>query len=266
VNTIAQTDDGDGDGYVQGQTLPNGRTESDFGHVAWVTGINTDGTVTIEDYNWGGTGTWGRRVVAPSRYRYINIGLAPTQPTTQPPSAPTALTVSPHRSRVHLAWPAVADATDYIVTRGSTQFVTAGTSWLDVTVSPGQQYTYSVQARNGGGVSTSISRYVSTWDESANRAYVATKVGPALCGRAGDVSDQRLVCTVHKATGWVKVVSPSRGDWGYSPDRAWVTNPDGTVSYCARVGTGNQVRCDTFDGSGWSSSVSPVTDPGYPES
>ncbi|WP_211349335.1 hypothetical protein, partial [Nocardioides litoris] len=47
---------------------------------------------------------------------------------------------------------------------------------------------------------------------------------------------------------------PRAGDWGYATDRAWITNDDGTVSYCARVGTGNQVRCDTFDGTTWSSS------------
>ena len=35
-------------------------------------------------------------------------------------------------------------------------------------------------------------------------------------------------------------------------------------AYCAAVGTGNQLRCDTFNGTSWSNKTSPTTDLGYP--
>ena len=54
-------------------------------------------------------------------------------------------------------------------------------------------------------------------------------------------------------------------DWGYASDRAWLANPDGTISYCRRVGAGNQVLCDRFDGTTWTSSTSSPTDVGYPD-
>ena len=54
-------------------------------------------------------------------------------------------------------------------------------------------------------------------------------------------------------------------DWGYSTDRSWLTNADGTVSYCRRVGSGAQALCDRFDGAAWTSSMSPSFDYGYPD-
>ncbi|GAB2830780.1 CHAP domain-containing protein [Lentzea nigeriaca] len=98
-----------------------------------------------------------------------------------------------------------------------------------------------------------------------NRAYLSTKDGPALCGRAGDQNYQALVCTVLTPSGWVSVTT-GRGDWGYDSDRAWLTGNDGTVSYCRRVGAGSTVLCDRFDGTGWTSVSSPAVDAGYPDS
>ncbi|WP_394618994.1 CHAP domain-containing protein [Lentzea sp. JNUCC 0626] len=97
-----------------------------------------------------------------------------------------------------------------------------------------------------------------------NRTYLSTKDGPALCGRAGSPEHQALVCTVLTPSGWVSVTSGA-GDWGYGTDRAWLTNSDGTVSYCRLVGSGGNVRCERFDGTNWSGSISPNVDVGYPE-
>ena len=97
-----------------------------------------------------------------------------------------------------------------------------------------------------------------------NRAYLTTKNGPAICGRAGDQTSQYLVCNVYKATGWISKYS-APNDWGYASDRSWLTNADGTVSYCRRVGTGDQALCDRFDGTNWTSSMSPHFDFGYPD-
>jgi hypothetical protein len=97
-----------------------------------------------------------------------------------------------------------------------------------------------------------------------NRTYLSTKDGPATCARAGDQYSQALVCSVPKSTGWVSVASPA-GDWGYDTDRAWITNSDGTASYCRRVGNGGLERCDRFNGTTWTYSISPQYDLGYPD-
>lgn len=79
INMIAQTDDGNGNGYINGQTRPDGTNEQDYGRVAWVTAVNAANgtvTVTVEDYNGSGTGVDGSRTVPTARYRYIDIGLA----------------------------------------------------------------------------------------------------------------------------------------------------------------------------------------------
>lgn len=44
-----------------------------FGHVAWVRSVNAGGTVTVEDYNFAGTGVYAARTVAVGTYRYIHI-------------------------------------------------------------------------------------------------------------------------------------------------------------------------------------------------
>jgi surface antigen len=44
-----------------------------YGHVAWVERVNTDGTVTLEDYNYGGTGAYAERTVPAGNYRYIHV-------------------------------------------------------------------------------------------------------------------------------------------------------------------------------------------------
>ena len=166
--------------------------------------------------------------------------------------------------------------------------VQTSTGWTSVT-SPGGDWGYATDRswltnadgtvsycrRVGTGDQARCDRFDGlTWTSSVpphtdlayndNRAYLSTKDGPAICGRAGDQSAQWLVCTVLKPTGWVTATSVPN-DWGYAIDRSWITNLDGTVSYCRRVGTGAQVLCDRFDGTAWTSSMSPPLDFGYPE-
>lgn len=45
-----------------------------YGHVAWVARVNSDDTVTIEEYNWGTPYTYGVRTVAASNFEYIYFG------------------------------------------------------------------------------------------------------------------------------------------------------------------------------------------------
>lgn len=49
-----------------------------YGHVAWVDSVNSNGTVTIEEYNYAYTGTFNRRTVPASSFRYIHVKDIPT--------------------------------------------------------------------------------------------------------------------------------------------------------------------------------------------
>ncbi|MGW4651999.1 CHAP domain-containing protein, partial [Kitasatospora sp. NPDC004289] len=235
------------------------------GHVAWVESVG-NGTVTIEEYNYGYNGTYNERTVATGTFQYIHfkdIGGGPTPPPVPP--APGGLSALVHGSRVNLQWGASSGATDYQISRNGVLIGTVtGTRLLDVQVSPQQSYGYSVVARNAAGSSAPTTRYVQTTVDSADYAYLPTKDGPAECGRAGDPSYQLLVCNVLKPTGWVSRYS-APNDWGYANDRSWIANSDGSISYCRRVGTGDQVLCDRFDGTTWTSSMSPHYDLGYTE-
>jgi surface antigen len=51
-----------------------------FGHVAWVSRVNSNGTVTVEEYNYGGSLRYGTRTVAASSFEYIYLGLAGKPP------------------------------------------------------------------------------------------------------------------------------------------------------------------------------------------
>lgn len=48
------------------------------GHVAWVQSVNTDGSITIEDYNWLNNGLYRKNIVIPvstvSKLRFFNFG------------------------------------------------------------------------------------------------------------------------------------------------------------------------------------------------
>lgn len=44
-----------------------------FGHVAWVQAVHTDGTVTVEEYNKGGTGAYSTRRVSASSFEYLHF-------------------------------------------------------------------------------------------------------------------------------------------------------------------------------------------------
>lgn len=44
-----------------------------YGHVAWVSAVNGNGTVTIEEYNYGGNGTYSTRTVSTGSFVYIHV-------------------------------------------------------------------------------------------------------------------------------------------------------------------------------------------------
>ena len=232
--------------------------EASRGRLPWVEAVNGNGTITIEEYNYNYNGTYNERRVAASTFHYIHARDIVASP--QPPSPP-----GPQTSV--RAGPRIAGEPPLGRGRGGGRLPGVPRRRLphdrerhhlprhpDL---PGtRSRTYTITAHNSAGTSSPVSKQVETAYEAADRADLPTKDGPALCGRAGDRTSQWLVCNVHTPTGWITSTS-APDDWGYSSDRSWLRNLDGTVSYCRRVGNGAQVLCcNRFDGAGWTSSMS----------
>ena len=59
-----------------------------YGHVAWVDAVNSDGTVTIEEYNYAWTGTFNRRTVPASSFVYIHVKDLDSAPVSSPEGRP----------------------------------------------------------------------------------------------------------------------------------------------------------------------------------
>ncbi|MEU9741577.1 CHAP domain-containing protein [Micromonospora chersina] len=239
-----------------------------FGHVAYVEVVAAAYIEISEDaYLTDTSGYASRRRLDRGGTTFASAEFIHARDVVTPgqPGAPGMPQVLAHGSRVNLQWAAAAGASEYQVMRNGVHLATvAGAGFLDTQVSPGQAYNYTVVARNGAGATAGPSRYVQTTGNAGDRAYLASGLGPAVCGRAGDQTHQALVCSIRRPDGWISSASPN-GDWGYASDRAWLVNTDGTVSYCRRVGEGDQARCDRFDGTTWTSATSPRADLAYHE-
>ena len=94
---------------------------------------------------------------------------------TPPASAPSGLTATPvSTNQIMLNWSAVSNSTTYVLSRGGTPMATLiGTNYLDVSLSGGTMYCYTVAAVNTGGSSaasasacatTPIIGALLTWD------------------------------------------------------------------------------------------------------
>ncbi len=83
----------------------------------------------------------------------------------------------------------------------------------------------------------------------ANRTWVTTAAGPALCGRTGTERDQRLGCSVLTDAGWTFKGLGRRLAWGDPASRAFVRSGDNGVSYCRTVAgpAGDRAACTRFD-------------------
>ena len=81
--------------------------------------------------------------------------------------------------------------------------------------------------------------------QQANRAWVDTGAGPALCGRTGSRDRQRVGCTVLTESGWTHRATPAR--WGRSLSRAVLGTDDG-VSWCRVLDAGRaRAACTELD-------------------
>jgi hypothetical protein len=141
----------------------------------------------------------------------------------------------------------------YRVSRSGAPLTTVSadeTTYWDEQVSPGQAYSYSVIAYDdAGNESPAATLEVGQPAEAADRAWVTTDAGPALCGRTGELTDQRLGCTVLTRKGWQFAGLGRDTNWGRPGTRSFVES-DGGVAYCRNVGHAQPrggVACTTLD-------------------
>lgn len=237
------------------------------GHVAYVESVNGDGSILISEMNFDGHNGFRMITLYPGSSswpdKFIHIadivpGAATVVPVdTTAPTAPSDLHVVTHRGRIGVSWKPSTDAwgvAGYRISRSGAPLETlsadASTYW-DQQVSPGQSYSYSVVGYDdAGNESAPATIDVGQSGEEADRAWVTTDAGPALCGRTGDLRHERLGCTVLTRRGWKFAGLGRDTNWGRPGTRSFVASGDGGVAYCRSVGHGatpRGVACTTLD-------------------
>ena len=235
------------------------------GHVAYVESVNPDGSIVMSEMNFDGHNDFRMITLYPGSGwpdKFIHLadivpGAATAVPVdTAPPTAPSGLQVVSHQGRIGLSWQPSEDAwgvAGYRISRSGAPLTTVPgdqTTYWDEQVSPGQAYSYSVVAYDDAGhESPAATLDVGQPAEAADRAWVTTDAGPALCGRTGTEADERLGCTVFTRRGWRFAGLGRSTNWGHPDSRAFV-EADGGVAYCRNVGPAEPrrgVACTTLD-------------------
>jgi hypothetical protein len=229
--------------------------------------VNADGSILMSEMNFDGHNGFRMITLSPGSSswpdKFIHIAdMVPGASTVVPvdstaPTAPSDLHVVTHRGRIGVSWKASTDAwgvAGYRIARSGAPLSTLPadqTTYWDRQVSPGQAYSYSVVAYDDAGNESPASTIdVEQPTEDADRAWVSTDAGPALCGRTGDVGHERLGCTVLTRRGWKFAGLGRDTNWGRPGTRSFVASADGGVSYCRNVGHGTNpqgVACTTLD-------------------
>jgi hypothetical protein len=237
------------------------------GHVAYVESVDPDGSIMISEMNFDGHNGFRMITLYPGSSswpdKFIHLadivpGAATVVPVdTTAPTAPDDLHVVTHRGRIGVSWKPSTDAwgvSGYRISRSGAPLGTLSadaTTYWDQQVSPGQSYSYSVVAYDDAGNESAASTIdVGQPDEAADRAWVTTDAGPALCGRTGDLRHERLGCTVLTRRGWKFAGLDRDTNWGRPGTRSFVASGDGGVAYCRSVGRGatpRGVACTTLD-------------------
>ena len=224
------------------------------GHVSYVEDVYSGGTILISEMNTDGHNGFHFTTVSPGMSGYPDkfIHLDDVVPVdTTPPTEPTDVRVAAHRGRSVISWRASSDTwgvAGYRVLRNGVPIGSVrGTSYRDGNPLAGQTATYSVVAYDAAGHTSSPGRVkVLPGTESADRAWLETSAGPALCGRVGTDRRQRLGCRVLVDGSWRAVELYRRTAWGDPSTRAFLTGTDGSVSYCRQVGR-SALSCTAFD-------------------
>ncbi len=235
------------------------------GHVGYVESVNPDGSILMSEMNFDGHNDFRMITLYPGPSwpdKFIHLadivpGAATAVPVdTTAPTEPTGLKVVSHSGRVGVNWQPATDAwgvAGYRISRSGAAVATTpadSTSYWDHQVSPGQAYSYTVVAYDdAGNVSPPAIVDVGQPAEAADRAWVSTDAGPALCGRTGGPAAERLGCTVLTRKGWRFAGLGRETNWGRPGTRSFVASDDGGVAYCRNVGVGaaRGVACTTMD-------------------
>jgi surface antigen len=214
------------------------------GHVAYVESVNSDGSIVISEMNYDGHNGFRLVTVYPGSSYWPTgfIHLADVVPSdVVAPTRPTGLDAVTHNGRTGLAWHRSSDAfgvTGYRVLRdGVVLGTTRSTTFWDRRVSPGQTHRYQVVAFDAAANTSSAASVRTVPDtEAADRAWVSTAAGPALCGRTGSAARPAVGCTVLTDKGWRRSDLARSNSWGAPESRRFVPSADGSVSYCRVTG------------------------------
>ena len=220
------------------------------GHVSYVEEVNSDGSVVISEMNTDGHNGFVVHTVYPGESSWPDrfLHLADVVPVdVTPPGRPAPLNAAAGDAGVAVAWDAPADdvgVTGYRVLRNGMPLAeTDAPTYVDRTASPGQAYTYSVVAHDEAGnvsepATTVLDQDVAApkrqqdWFLPGSTSVIAAGDSTAVCGRLGNVRDQRVGCRLRTLAGWSTVRTGRRVGWGLENTRTFLAGDDGRIWYC----------------------------------
>jgi hypothetical protein len=233
------------------------------GHVSYVEEVNSDGSIVISEMNIDGHNGFHFATVYPGDHSWPDkfLHLADVIPIdTTAPDQPANVTVESGETAPRLTWDRSADnvgTAGYRVLRNGMPLATTDTAeYVDRQTTPGQAYTYSVQAFDEAGNVSAAGTVTQRATEPAGRRLrlrfrgddavaVETDDGTVSCGRVGTGRDTRVACRVRTLDGPKTVRAGREIPWGDSLTRTFVADDQDRVWYC-RVVDGRSA-CVPFD-------------------
>ncbi len=236
------------------------------GHVSYVEAVNSDGSIVISEMNTDGHNGFHVVTVTPGGAgwpdRFIHLAdVVPVDYT--PPDAPPALVANPVERGVAVSWEQPADdlgVTGYHVLRNGRPLATTSVpTFVDRQASPGQAYTYSVEAYDAAG---NVSEAATTPLRQGvvappgregdflpgSARFVTVDDRELLCGRLGTVGHQRVGCRLRTAGGPVVVRTGREVPWGSAQSQVFLPGPDDRVWFCRSLeARGDALACLPFD-------------------
>lgn len=236
------------------------------GHVSYVEEVNGDGSIVISEMNTDGRNGFHLVTVTPGGPGWPDafIHLADVVPVDHTaPDAPPALTVTALEAAVEVAWEPSADdlgTAGYAVSRNGIPVATTPTpTYLDRQASPGQAYTYSVEAYDAAGnvsaAATTLLRPGSAAPDRLGRRFLPSSARlitledrALVCGRLGTPRDQRVGCLLRTPDGPRLVRSGREVPWGSGTSQAFLADADGRAWFCRSLTAhGGAHACLPFD-------------------
>ena len=233
------------------------------GHVSYVEEVNPDGSIVISEMNTDGHNGFHVVTVVPGGTgwpdRFIHLAdVVPVDYT--PPERPEPIEATHLERGVEVTWRAPADdigVTGYRVLRNGVSLAdTTEPAYVDRQASPGQVYTYTVEARDAAGnvsepASALLRQTVPVGERRRGPFLSATEVttatGPVVCGRLGGDRNQRVGCRVRTLEGWRTLRTGREVGWGVRGTRAFVADAVTTTIWYCRELNGSRNACLPLD-------------------